>query len=234
MRSLRALALALAACLACDAGRVPDTRSPGADPIDQNASAEDLYFEFVRLQSLGLVSGERMEALNGSLDLVEADPDVADRPRAARDAVASMMRRTLGELKKSDPELLDALEAREYARRINRQGIAVSADLGEVTLTVAGLLGVPTSKSELALLALMPAGGYLVGKIANVAFKRALFMLRRTRSIDELVMASERVGLEFRIARGSPELASIISEDQGGVRTPRWHDPAELRCGPIS
>jgi hypothetical protein len=205
------LAVALAAAFACEADRVPDNRSPGADPIDRNASAEDLYFELVRLHSLGLIGGERMEALNVTLDRIEMDPDVGDHGRATREAIASMLRRTLTELSKSDPGLYDAMEAREYARRLNRQGIAVSQDLSEVTLVVAGLLGVPTSKGELALVVLLPAGGYLVGKIANVALKRAVFLLRGTRSLDDLVMSSERLGVQFRLARGTTELASTIS-----------------------
>lgn len=211
MRPHRDLLLfALIASLACEAERVPDTRSPEADPIDRNASAEDLYFEFVRLRSLDLVTSERMDALDVTLDRIEADPDAADRARVTREAIASMLRRTLGELKKTDPELADAMEAREYARRLNRQGIVISQDLSEVTLVVAGCLGVPTSKGELALVVLLPAGGYLIGKIAHVAFKRAVFLLRRVRSLEDAVIASERVGLELKVARDSPQLASII------------------------
>jgi hypothetical protein len=204
---------ALLTALACDAGRWPDTTNPpnAPDPVDRNAAAEDLYFELARLHSLGLVTSERMEALQASLDRLEVDPNVADRARVTREAIASMLRRTLGELRRTDPELVDGMEGREYARRLHRQGVVVSQDLSEVTLVIAGLLGTPTSKGELALVALMPAGGYLVGKIANVAFKRAVFLLRRTRTVDELVMASERLGVQFRVARGSQELASTIS-----------------------
>src|SRR6185436_10632483 len=87
---------ALIAPLACDAERVPDARSPEADPIDRNASAEDLYLDFVRLRSLDLVTSERMDALNVMLDRIEADPDAADRARVTREAIASILRRTLG------------------------------------------------------------------------------------------------------------------------------------------
>ena len=203
---------ALIVSLACEAERLPDAQSLEADPIDRNASAEDLYFEFVRLRSLDLVTSERMDVLNVTLDRLEADPDAADRARVTREAIASILRRTLGELKKTDPELADAMEAREYARRLNRQGFAISQDLSEVTLVVAGCLGVPTSKGELALVVLLPAGGYLVGKIARIAFKRAVFLLRRARSLEDALIASERVGLELKVARDSPELAGIMSD----------------------
>src|SRR6185369_4787077 len=155
--------------LACDAERLPDARAPGADPIDPKASSEDLYFELVRLHSLGLVSDLRMQVLQNTLDDIELRYVPTEQAHVTRDALASVMRRTLEDLKKSDPELSDAMEAREYARRINREGIAISQDLGEVTVVIAGCLGVPTSKGELALIVLLPAGGYLVGKIANVA-----------------------------------------------------------------
>lgn len=211
MRTRRLLlTFMLIGCSACDAERVPDGPPPESDPIDRHAHAEDLYFELVRLHSLGLVSDERMEAMNATLDRLEVDPDAAEREHAAREAIASMLRRTLGELKRSDPELSDAMEAREYARRLHRRGVVAAQDLGEVTLVVAGLLGVPTSKGELAFVVLLPAGGYLVGKLVNVALKRAIFLLRRARSLDDVMMASDRLGLEFSSARNSSELAGII------------------------
>jgi filamentous hemagglutinin len=166
----------------------------------------------VHLHSLGLVSDLRMEVLQTTLDEVEARSAPGEVPRATRDALASLMRRTLMELKRSDPELSDAMEAREYARRLNRQGLAISQDLGEATLVIAGCLGVPTSKGELALVVLLPAGGYLVGKIANVALKRAVFLLRRARTVEDVVAASERISLRFAIARDSRELMGLIQE----------------------
>jgi hypothetical protein len=189
---------------------MPDARALDPDPIDPKASAEDLYFEFVRLHALGLATDQRLQVLQTTLDDIELQADPAEQSRAIRDALASMMRRTLGELKKSDPELSDAMEAREYARRLGREGIAMSQDLSEVTVVIAGCLGVPTSKGELALVVLLPAGGYLVGKIANVAIKRAVFLLRRARTMEDVVMASERVGLRFAVAHNSQELAGLI------------------------
>jgi len=155
----RVLVLGLITGLACDADRLPDSTVPGAgaDPIDRNASTEDLYFEFVRLHSLGLVSAERMDALQIALDDLELGED-NDRERSRREVIASILRRTLGELAKSDPELAEGMEARDYARRLHRRGVVVSQDLGEVTLVVAGLLGVPTSKGELVLVAALPVG----------------------------------------------------------------------------
>jgi hypothetical protein len=211
-RCLPALMLMFLGYLACDAGRVPDRSGPGSDPIDPRASAEDLYFEFVRLHSLGLVSEQRMQVLQNTLVDVESRSNAAEVSHATRDALASLMRRTLGELKRSDPELLDAMEAREYARRLNRTGIAISQDLSEVTLVIAGCLGVPTSKGELALVILLPAGGYLVGKIANVAIKRAIFLLRRARTVEDVVATSERIGLRFSFAPNPRELVGLIKE----------------------
>lgn len=100
---VRALTAGLIACLACDAERVPDAnhKAGDADPIDRNASAEDLYFEMVRLRSLGLVSDKRMDALQANLDRIDLEPDPAERARDAREAVASVLRRTLGELAKT-------------------------------------------------------------------------------------------------------------------------------------
>jgi len=104
------------------------------------------------------------------------------------------------------------MEAREYARRLNREGIAISQDLSEVTVVIAGCLGVPTSKGELALVVLLPAGGYLVGRIANVAIKRAVFLLRRARTMEDVVVASERLGLRFAVAHNARELAGLIKD----------------------
>jgi len=45
-----------------------------------------------------------------------------------------------------------------------------------------------------------------------VAIKRAVFLLRRARTMEDVVMASERVGLKFSVARTSRELTSLIKE----------------------
>lgn len=208
-----ALMLGLIAYPACDAERRPDAtvQATGSDPVDRDASAADLYFELVRLHSLGLVSAERMNGLQVVLDDVELAASGSDRIREEREAIAAVLRCSLRELKETDPELTDGLEAREYARRLHRRGVVVSQDLSEATLVIAGLVGVPTSKGELALVLALPAGGHLVAKVANVAFKRALLALRKARSLDHLLLESERFGLQLRIAHSSTELASTIS-----------------------
>lgn len=199
--------------MACDAERLPDATAwaTGSDPIDRNASAEDLYFELVCLRSLGLVSAERMSGLHVVLDDLELAVSGSERDRDMREAIASVLRRTLRELANTEPDLADGLEAREYVRRLHRRGVAASQDLSELTLVVAGLLGVPTSKGELALVVALPAGGHLVVKVASMSVKRALLALRKATSLDHLILGAERFGLHLQIARSSTELASTIS-----------------------
>jgi hypothetical protein len=183
--------------------------------IGPDTSAEDLYFELVRLHSVGLMSSERMEALHDSLDWVEAHGGTEDREEQERQLLASTLRRTLSELRREQEPVVVGSEGRAYARSLHQAGVRESRHYAEGTLLIAGMMGVPTSEEELVLMVAVPVGGYLVVKLGGVALKRVAFMLRRSRSVDDVVERAKAWGLRPRYAASEEELREVV----GGTAT---------------
>jgi len=208
------LALSLAACETAEV----HTRVNGADTqplvIEQDASPEDLYFELVRLHSVGLIDLNRISALQASMDEVDARYEgTEDHHEQLRQLLAATLRRTHGELRRGeDRALLEAREGQAYARRMHRAGVHEAQQYAEGTLLIAGMMGVPTSEGDVVLMVAVPVGGYVVVKVAGVTLKRVPFLLRKFRTADEVVDGAKALGLRPRYAATQEELRALAGD----------------------
>lgn len=212
---MRAISVAFMLCalgVSCsDKSTVGEIDPAGAVPqIDPGSSTEELYFELVRLQGLELLPPGRMEALQRELDEVDArEAKPAEHARSTRAAIETTLRRTYAELEHT-PEALSGWEGRRYAEQLHRTGVKEANDYAEGTLLVAGMVGIPTSKGDLALIIAGPAGGYVIARLTGVAFKRLPLLLRRYRTADALVLGAGQTGVRIRYLRTAEDLASEI------------------------
>jgi hypothetical protein len=146
------------------------------------------------------------------LDVAEAYyaayPDYDDQRRRILVAV-------LGRVHRTDPgeeraPVHDAQQGRAYARRLNSAGVREAEKYAQRTIVVAGMLGVPTSTGELALMLALPGGGYLVGKVTALTYKKAALLLRKLRTPEEVLARAGALGIRFeRIS---------LWESRGGLR----------------
>jgi hypothetical protein len=180
--------------------------------VEPDASAEELYFELVRLHSTGLMGPERMEALQRNLDWVEAHSEAGERETQQRQLLASTLRRTLNELRREENPVVVGSEGRAYARRLNHAGVRESQRYAEQTLLIAGMLGVPTSEEDLVLMVAVPVGGHVVVKVSGMALRRAAFLLRRARTVDDVVDQAKALGLRPRYAASETELREVAGD----------------------
>ncbi len=204
------LLVVLVACGSTDEHlRRQGTESKRSD-IELEASTEELYFELVRLHSVGLVDSERMAALQDNLDWVGAHyGGTADHEEQERQLLASTLWRTLSELRREQDPVVVGSEGRAYARRLHHAGVRESRRYAEGTLLIAGMLGVPTSGEDLVLMVAIPVGGFVVVKVGGMALKRTAFMLRRLRSVDDVVDRAKALGLRPRYAASEAELRRV-------------------------
>jgi hypothetical protein len=202
----------LVACESTEEHLRRQERDSEVSSVEPDASAEDLYFELVRLHSVGLIGPERMEALQTNLDWVEAQSEAGERETQQRQLLASTLRRTLNELRWEENPVVVGSEGRAYARRLNHAGVRESRHYAERTLLIAGMLGVPTSEEDLVLMVAVPVGGYVVVKVGGMALKRAAFLLRRARTVDDVVDQAKALGLRPRYAASEVELREVAGE----------------------
>lgn len=81
----------------------------GAWAVDPRGSAEDLYFEALRLHSSGLLSRERLAELHASLAVVDSVyARDAQHAWLLRDAILSHLRRASAEVRREDTLALEA------------------------------------------------------------------------------------------------------------------------------
>src|SRR5687767_2977222 len=183
--SASAAVLILACCIASESARCEDDLFG----LPEDAAPEDLYWEVLRLRAAGLLSEQTFAQVQQGLDVVEAyyaaDRDHDDQVRRI---LAAALRRTYRtEPGGENADLHDAQGGRAYARRLHSAGVREAEKYAQRTILIAGMLGVPTSKGELALIVALPAGGYLVGKIAALTYKKASLLLRKFRTPDEVL-----------------------------------------------
>jgi hypothetical protein len=196
--------------------------------VAPDASVEDLYFEVVQLYSAGQIGRADMEVLQRALDEVDARQDDEEvRAELTRRALAAFLLRIREGLRGSDyAPVLEGSEGRAYARNMNRAGVREAQRYAEDTLLIAGMLGVPTSEDELVLMVAIPAGGFIIAKVGGMAVKRAAFLLRRARSVDDVVEQGQRFGFEFRYATDMDEL-----EDAAGVMAAKAMEHRPVHVG---
>ncbi|HYO57659.1 hypothetical protein [Archangium sp.] len=206
------LLVMLVACESTDEHLRRQGTDSGMYDAGLEASAEALYFELVRLHSMGLVGPERMEALQDNLDWVEAHSEAGEREEQERQLLASMLRRTLSELRREQDPVVMGSEGRAYARKLHSAGVREARRYAKGTLFIAGMLGVPTSEEDLVLMVAIPVGGYVVVKVGGMAFKRAAFLLRRARTVDDVVDRAKAWGFRPRYAASETELREVAGD----------------------
>jgi hypothetical protein len=186
--------LALLAAISIGCGSADESVRPGGSVeeyhIEANASPEELYFELVRLHSTGLLAPERMDAVLRVLDDVDSRHEEGSEAHHEQQRVAltSSLRRALRELRQGDDAAVAEAQydGRAYARKLNRTGVREAERYAENTLLIAGMMGVPTGEEDLVLMVAIPVGGYVVVKMGDMALKRAVFLMRKLRSVDDM------------------------------------------------
>lgn len=168
-------ALLLTACASESSVRGAEAARGKALTINPQASAEELYFELVRLHSNGLLPQQRLQFVQSALEeIYEREEDEGERLRLYRVALSAFLQRALEELSQGENAGLVAaeIEGRGYGWALHRRGVEEAERYAEYTVLVAGMLGVPTSEEEMVLMAAVPVGGYIVVKVAGVTFKK--------------------------------------------------------------
>lgn len=210
--------LLMAALMSCGSINEPiHPRASTEEPdIDAETSTEDLYLEMVRLHSTGLLPPSGMEALHQALDEIDARYAAGSEEQREQQRVvlAAALRRALRELRHGeDASLAEAwYEGRAYARQLNHAGVREAKGYAEDTLLIAGMLGVPTSKEDLVLMVAIPVGGYVVVKVGGMALGRAAFLMRKLRSVDEVVERAKGWGFPVRYAADEAELRRVAGD----------------------
>lgn len=195
------LALLAAVSISCGSADESVRRDGSAEEyhIEANASPEELYFELVRLHSAGLLAPERMDAVLRALDDVDSRHEEGSEAHHEqhRVALASSLRRALRELRQGEDSAVAEAQysGRAYARKLNRTGVREAERYAENTLVIAGMMGVPTGKEDLVLMVAIPVGGYVVVKMGGMALKRAAFLMRKLRSVDDVVDRRRTLGI---------------------------------------
>ena len=95
---------------------------------------------------------------------------------------------------------------------LHRTGMREAERYAERTVFIAGMLGVPTSGQDAALLVAVPVGGCIVVKLGGMALKRAAFALRRFRSADEVVERARHLGFQVHYATDPDELRRLAGD----------------------
>ncbi|MET0400763.1 MAG: hypothetical protein ABW123_00115, partial [Cystobacter sp.] len=177
-----------------------EDESSDVDGFSVDTPSEELYFEILRKCSAGLFSPQDIEAVHLRLDVIDERYSTdEDHDRLSRLALfASLRRAREAARRRMDPAIADAYEGQAYARRLHHAGVREANAHAEGTLLIAGMLGFPTSKDELVLIAAAPAGGYVVARIVGLGFKRAALLLRRIRTPEDVLRRAGALGIEVR------------------------------------
>jgi hypothetical protein len=208
-------ALLLTACASDSSVRGEDATGGKALAVNPKASAEELYFDLVRLHSNGLLSPQRFGFVQGALEEIdEREPDEGERLRLYRVALSGFLQRALEELSQGENAGLVAaeLQGRGYGRALHRRGVEEAERYAEYTVLVAGMLGAPTSEEEMVLMAAVPVGGYIVVRVAGVAFRKVPLLLHRLHSVDDVVDNARRLGLKPRYIGTREEMRQFAGE----------------------
>lgn len=209
-----AFLLVLAGCTSSEESLRPGDLTFGAYEVDLGGSAEDLYFEALRLNSVGLLSHKRMVELQASLVVVDDFySQDTDYELLLRNAILSHLRLASSEVRREDVLALEAHEGRAYARRLHRAGVNAAGQHAEGMILIAGMMGVPTSEEEALLMVAVPVGSYLVVKIGGMALKRAAFLLRRCQSADDVVRSADGLGFKVHKATDASSLRSAVARE---------------------
>lgn len=217
MRSLPRTAsagiLVLACCLSLESARGEEDLFG----LPADAAPEELYWEVLRLRSGEVLSEQTFAQVQRELDVVDAHY-AADRDydEQVRRVLVGALRRTYRTVPQDESAHLHAAqEGRAHARRLHSAGVREGEKYAQRTVFIAGMLGMPTSKGELALVVALPAGGYLVGKVAALTYKRAALLLRNLRTPDEVLSRTGALGVRVQRVESKAELERALGRDAG-------------------
>ncbi|PTL84945.1 hypothetical protein DAT35_07810 [Vitiosangium sp. GDMCC 1.1324] len=211
------LAAALSGCGSADRSVRPDDASARVYEAEADASPEELYFELVRLHSAGLLEPGRMDAIRRTLDELDGryEEGTEAHHEQMRVALASALRRALRDMRRGeDAAVAEAwYEGHAYAGKLYRAGVREAERHAENTLLIAGMMGVPTSEEDLVLMVAIPVGGYVVVKVGGMALKHAAFLMRKLRSVDDVVDRAKALGLRVKYAADEAELRRVAGDE---------------------
>lgn len=206
------LAIVLAGCAASEDSLHEGVADPVLLGVNPEGSAEELYFEGVRLDSLGLLGPGRWAEIQRRLAIVdEVYSQDDDDAVMLRDTLLSQLRLALAETRRCDVLAFEGQQGRAYARRLNRAGVKSAERHAERLVLIAGMVGVPTSAGEGLLMVALPAGGYLIVKAGGMAFKRAVFLLRHCRNADEVVRSARSPGFKVEKVKDDSSLRGALA-----------------------
>jgi hypothetical protein len=212
------LAFLLAGCAASDEILYSGETDLTSFDVDPDGSAEDLYFEALRLHSAGLLGSKRLDELQRHLAVVD---DVysrdADYGVVLRDTVLSHLRLASREMRREEALALKGLEGRAYARQLNRAGVKAARQHAAGMVLIAGMVGVPTSAEEGLLMVAIPAGGYLLVKAGGMALKRVAFVLRNCRNADDVVRSAPGLGFKIETVADASALRTAVARTDKGL-----------------
>lgn len=206
--------------VSCSADSRVESRATGAESADlasfSRATADDLYMEVLRLQSLGLLTDGDFQALQRALDEVDSRGETdAEREEGARTTIASFLRRRLLELSGGEHAAVVEAEAvgRGYLRQVHRAGLDAAERYAEYTLLVAGMLGVPTSQGDMVLMVGLPVGGFLLVRAKGIAARALPRLVRKLTSADEVLEHAHKRGWSCTYASTPQELRQQAGEE---------------------
>ncbi|QRN93038.1 hypothetical protein JRI60_27950 [Archangium violaceum] len=188
--------------------------------VEESDTADDLFNAAERFESAGLLAAGSMEGITAAINFVEERyADDKDLGFLRKEAIASGIRRGFHARKQLsdsfDREVLEGWDGRAYAVKLNREGVKQADEYAERTVLVAGMMGVPTSKGDLVLMAATAGGGYIVVKVGGVALKRARMYFRNLKSADEVVGWARSTGQQIQHYSDESALRAAVAGENG-------------------
>ncbi len=193
-----------------------------AGPDDTN---DDLLVLFSQLRASGFASEERERMLGKSLEVgvVRYGGD-KDYSKVERSVIIGQIMSSLTDPASAEERLRrSGYEGRDYARALQQAGIDAAQTGAEATVLVAGMLGTPSSKSDVALMIGIPVAGVVLSKLVTVAKPVLGKVIRATlgKTGDDAIRAALSV-------KGVEAVPFLL--DKSGLPRQLWQ--AEKKIGP--
>ncbi|PTL77560.1 hypothetical protein [Vitiosangium sp. GDMCC 1.1324] len=181
-----------------------------------HASADDLYFEVLRLHDRGFIPPGHFDSLRRSIHEQTWGLPEQQARETCRTLLLSFLRRTLRESSSGERsgELAAELEVRGHARRMYQAGVREAQQYAEATVLLAGVLGIPTSKGEAVLMVATAGRGFVLVKL-KMALKRVPLLLRELRGAEEVVQWASKHGHRVQHLADEAALRAAVKAEGG-------------------
>ncbi|WNG30873.1 hypothetical protein F0U62_47805 [Cystobacter fuscus] len=215
--------LCLLLLLADGCASVPDEEQKESTPEDltalvapPHASADDLYFEVLRLHDRGFIPSARFDSLRRSIHEQARGLSEQQARETCRTLLISFLRRTLRESSSGEHsgELAAELEVRGHTRQMYQAGVREAQQYAEATVLLAGVLGMPTSKGEAVLMVATAGRGFVLVKL-KVALKRVPLLLRELTGAAEVVHWARNHGHRVQHLADEAALRAALKAEGG-------------------